>query len=148
MNEWSSWGQTEHNSDLKPIYLILTCMLIRISKSVLVIGRPPSSQWRRWMSWASSVSSSWQRASSDTKKVTKVFRQTTQTSYFLFQISQYIHILCHLSAINKGTIGGGINVLGLLQPGRHLAVHPSLSGGSESWASVLLLVQWCRTGIF
>lgn len=68
MNEWSSWGQTEHKSDLKPIYSILTCMLIRISKSVLVIGSPPSSQWRRWMSWASSVSSSWQRASSDTHR--------------------------------------------------------------------------------
>lgn len=43
-------------------------MLIRMSKSVLVIGRPPSSQWRRWMSWASSFSSSWQRARSGTHR--------------------------------------------------------------------------------
>lgn len=28
----------------------LTCMLIRMSRSVLVIGRPPSSQWSRWIS--------------------------------------------------------------------------------------------------
>lgn len=85
----------------------LTCMLIRISRSVLVIGRPPSSQWRRWMSWARSVSSAWQRVSSDRSQ----FRDLESThkhfahvptkdrkdhvNICLFSLSQYIHAFCH-----------------------------------------------------
>lgn len=78
-------------------------MLIRMSKSVLVIGRPPSSQWRRWMSWASSVSSSWQRVNSDTEMSKTLYK--TQT-YLRFHSSEPVHPLSHrwlISIKNQGS---------------------------------------------
>lgn len=47
----------------------LTCMLMRRSRSVLVMGRPPSCQWSFWIKLKSSAKSSWHLASSVHERV-------------------------------------------------------------------------------